>query len=279
MPSGIGLAVAPRPSSGPQPPLGQPFFFNPENTNDTSVCSFSIPTAENDEAVLDANVTALPRATGEKCCSGVGLWQDVLLACRTESNNATKTYEACVNNTGVGCTWFKGYRANVEWLFWGNVEWPAPFDNSTHWITTAFGAHNTAGNETAASSTRNSTDNSTGTAGDSTAERCCAHAKGTYAATLSNSKQKHQKRYHEGFGEWNRTMFPPCLIPKEQADAYKQCVLDAAPNALVMAESWQYNKTAQEGISNRPHNSAGPARKLGVGFALLAASAAILTLA
>lgn len=276
--------LAPRPSSGSQPPAGQPFFFNPTNTNDTGVCHFSIETPKNDEAALFAKETALARTTGEKCCADVGIWHDVLLACRTESQNGTKAFETCANGTlHAGCTWFRGYHANVEWLFWQNVAWPEPFDNSTHWLTTAFGARydndTVPSNGTAADN--GSTGNSTGN-GTSTAERCCAQAKGTYFDSLSNSNSTHlQKRYDESFGEWNRTMFPPCLIPKDQADSYKQCVLDSAPKALVMAESWQYNETSYNRTQTPPGQGPGsgvPAgHKLGVGFAILAISSALFS--
>ncbi|EJT50238.1 hypothetical protein A1Q2_04618 [Trichosporon asahii var. asahii CBS 8904] len=272
--------LAPRPSSGPQPPVGQPFFFNPTHTDDSGVCYFSIQTAENDKATLNATEMALARSTGERCCSGVGIWHDILFACRTESQNGTKAFETCANGTlHAGCTGFKGYQANVEWLFWMEAKWPEAFDNNTHWITTAFGARDsngTVGNGTATNGMAGDGTNPTISNSTSTAERCCAQAKGTYIHSLSNST--HQKRYSESFGEYNRTMFPPCLIPKEQADSYKQCVLDTAPNALVMAESWQYNSTSYNRVRTPPgQGSAAPAtRKLGVGFAVLAASMALL---
>lgn len=272
--------LAPRPSSGPQPPEGQPFFFNPTYTNDSGVCHFLIKTLKQDQATLNASEMALARRTGERCCSDVGIWHDVLIACRTESKNGTESFESCANETlQVGCSGFNGYQANVQSLFWMEAEWPEPFDNSTHWITTAFGARDgngTAGNGTATNDTANDGTNPMISNSTSTAERCCALAKGTYLHTLANST--HQKRNSESFGEYKRTMFSPCLIPKEQADNYKQCVLDTAPNALVMAESWQYNSTSHNRVRTRPgEGSAAPAtRKLGVGFAVLAASMALL---
>lgn len=261
--------VAARPPI-PQPPAGAPFFFNPVQTNDTRVCHFTIQSIDKDEGILNSTEMELARSTGRPCCSGVGIWNDVLIACRTESPNSTETYESCVNTTNLYnyCSPMGGYQANVEWLFWGEVWWPEPFDNSTHLLATAFGARNVAG---ASNDTADGQPAGNGTS-PSPAEACCALVDGTYGPSVASNKQKR-------FGEYKKNMWPVCLIVKEKEDAYRQCVLATAPNALVMADSWFYPPRPKENWGSPlypPEPGAAPSRKLGLGFALLAVSSALL---
>lgn len=259
----------PRPKSGPQPPEDKPFFFNPGFSNDTRVCVLN---GDPDVPYHDRpnNVSEATRSTAQRCCSGVGIWNDVLFACRIETLENDANYTGCVNgtdgkgtdNTTSSCRIYHEYKVNMEDNSWHDLTWPQPWDNNTHVVITVLGARNSA----------NSSSNTT------TAEACCKQAQGTYGPELDpeEGQSKHGRKGQKdhgangpgpGYGLVDANTYPPCLVAKEKEDAYRQCVLDQESNADVWAESWLPFKDGA--LVEDPNQDSAAASGIDIGIALM----------
>lgn len=245
----VPFDVAPRPSSGPQPPPGEPFFFNPSSTNSTRVCYADVK--PDGPPWTTGPPKRLPeQTTGARCCAGAGLWNEDIVACRTETANSTAVFEKCAN--AVNETWTKGkctpyaeYEAAVRSAFWGRPMWPEPYDKSKQLVATAFGTGSSAG------------------------ARCCISNQ--WNASLY-ADTPFTKEFEANLSQ--ATL--PCLISKDGAEKYKQCIFDSESNALVMVEAFNWNETkANETKAAEDAKNGAPSRKAGLVFALLAASTAL----
>lgn len=261
----------PRPSSGPQPPADQPYFFNPGFSNNTRVCVLN-----GDPGVSyhdrPNNVSDATRSGAQRCCAGIGIWNDVLFACRIESLKNDANYTACVNgpdgkgtdNITSHCRIYHEYKVNMEDNAWHYLTWPQPWDNSTHVVITVFGA-------------RNSLNASTNT---TTAEACCKQAQGTYRPSVDaqEGRSKHGQKQPgangpgPGYGLVDANTYPPCLVQKEKEDTYRQCVLDQESNADVWAESWLPFK---DGALVEGTEDSAAERTRGIGCVLFAVAVAL----
>lgn len=239
--------VAPRPSSGPQPPAGQPFFFNPTHSDEAQVCYFTATAPGEKTGFSDMSPPDL-RKFGESMCTGVGIWNKDLFACRTETANSTAVFESRVKGNETSwkgkCRPYAEYEERIRSAFLAEPQWPQRYDNSTHSVATAYGAFNSTA------------------AGD----YCCTSAGGEPIASTGLGMPSGYPP--DSFFEYRSDALSPCLVPKDKADAYKQCVLSADSNALPMVESYQYWEPKSD--------SGTAARKTGLGFALLAAATALV---
>lgn len=241
--------VFPRPSSGPQPPPSQPFFFNLGSSNKTRICRLG---ASPFGAPL--NITDGLRSSASQCCGGIGIWNDALSACRIETLAKDEKFIDCVDKVQANAADCVGYGLYAEAMTdeaWKWLEWPEKWDNGTLYIATVLGAEN-------------------GTLQDfnvTTAEACCAKVGGTYSLNVSTPNGKKERREEKenrpGPGPdqalVKEGMYPPCLIPKAQDAAYRQCILDVEPNAFVMVASWTpyRNGTWVEDPGEKPDDEAG----------------------
>lgn len=246
----VPIDVAPRPSSGPQPRPVEPFFFNPSSTNSTRVCYSDVK--PNGPPWTTGPPKRLPeQTTGARCCAGAGVWNEAIVACRTETANSTAVFETCANAanetwTRGKCTPYAEYEGAVRSAFWARPMWPEPYDKSKQLVGTAFG-----------------------TMGGSAGAMCCISHQGN--ASLYGDRP-FTKEFEANLSQ--ATL--PCLIPKDEAEKYKECILGAESNVLVVVEAFNWNETkANETKAAEDAKNGAPSRKAGLAFALLAASTAL----
>lgn len=234
--------VAPRPSSGPQPPAGQPFFFNPTHSDEAQVCYFTATAPGEKTGFSDMSPPDL-RKFGESMCTGVGIWNKDLFACRTETANSTAVFESRVKGNETSwkgkCRPYAEYEERIRSAFLAEPQWPQRYDNSTHSVATAYGALNST----------------------VTGAVCCMSGDPIAFTGLRLPPSAN-------FSDYSSNALDPCLVTKDMADAYKKCVLSYQYNALPLVESYQYWEPKSD--------SGTAARKTGLGFALLAAATALV---
>ncbi|EKD01119.1 hypothetical protein A1Q2_04617 [Trichosporon asahii var. asahii CBS 8904] len=247
--------VAPRPSSGPQPPTGRPFFFNPTHSDEAQVCYFLV------EAPNEKEPYYLPppelRKIGESYCSDIGIWNKDLFACRTETANSTAVFEtrAKGNQTSKNktkCRPYGEYEESIRSAFWAEPQWPEHYDNSTHSIAIAYGTFN----------------------GTSTGARCCMIVNGDpVESTGKDLPYSANSPNPSNFSDYRNHALSPCLVIKDKGDKYKECILSTDYNALPMVESFRYYEVKSDSGQAATHKTALSFTLLAVATALFASVA------